>query len=260
MFYGDAIMNFNGGKGAEIAISDKASFKENMAAKSGGAISNYYGKVTIGEEALFEKNRSGTSGGAIATYTYSDGYVGDFSIADQATFKSNEAQENGGILTIVTPDDAQTTFTGNSANVDGAVSNHSTGTVDLGSNVLFSSNHALWAGAIFNQRATLTLGDNVKFVGNYSTGAADGSGVTTSNYGDGGMGGAIMNQSDNKNSAATFKIGANSYFEGNRSEQSSGGAIANYRHTTTGNAEIDTVSMTIGAGAQFISNTAACNL
>lgn len=269
---GGAIMNqADANKTTSLEIGEGAVFESNSAAKSGGAISNYAWQdhekhfnrepttnvvLTIGDGAEFTLNTAGVQGGAI----YNDGKLelGQTKFDQNSVTGQKSNSQGGAIFNAGTMDlEAESSFTNNEAWIGGAISNNGTSTeaqAFIGDSVTFKNNHAQWAGAIFNQRASMKIGEKVEFINNYSEGAATGAGVTGTDYGDGGMGGAIMNQSDNNERPAVFEIGAESYFEGNESKQSSGGAIANYRHAT---ADIGTVSMTIGADAQFISNTAA---
>ena len=148
---------------AQIKIGNQANFSSNKAtAESGGAIYSWdsdvqasKGVVTVGEEATFDQNEAAWSGGAIANF---DGKV---DIAQGAQFTTNKALDgNGGAIannvSVGTVKDTQlniagnTTFSGNSVastsegyGRGGAIYN--AGTVNLDSkkgNITFSQNTA----------------------------------------------------------------------------------------------------------------------
>lgn len=242
-----------------LIVTD-TTFSENEA-ETGGAI-HAEDAVTVEGSSLFDGNKASLQGGAI--YVSGTGILdGELSVSSgtenaHVTFANNKvtgtnsssqggAIYNSGLINI----GDYTAFTNNSAVIGGAISNQSTKENVIGNHVSFEGNTAEWAGAIFNQRANLTIGDSVRFVNNKATGTNPG--VTAQDYGDAGMGGAIQNQGTSK---STLTIGSNAYFEGNTSEHSYGGAIANYAHTKYG-ATTDSIITTIGAGSSFINNSAA---
>ena len=113
--HGGAIMNFNGGNGAAMTIGDGATFDSNTAGKTGGAISNWGGKMALAD-ATFTNNTAATNGGAIYNDTY---YQDDSSFTiSGATFTGNSAEEEGGAIynagTMTLSGD--NTFTDNTAN------------------------------------------------------------------------------------------------------------------------------------------------
>lgn len=230
---------------------------------NGGAL-NATSDVPV-SNSLFEKYSATGHGGAIYIGTSGKITIDDgVSEESHTTFENNSAGNqggaiyNGGTITIGN----YTGFDGNTALVGGAISNNTTHSANtIGDHVTFKNNTATWAGAIFNQNAELTLGDSVEFTNNRSDGKADGSGVTSKNYGDGGMGGAIMNQANTGDEGTTkITIGQNALFDGNVSEQSSGGAVANFRHTKEGQTVgVEEVVFEIGANASFIGNEAGQN-
>lgn len=220
--------------GAQLVINDGSqephtTFEGNSANSQGGALFNS-GEMQI------------SAGTENAHVTFANNKVTETNSSSQGG-----AIYNSGLINI----GDYTAFTNNSAVIGGAISNQSTKENVIGNHVSFEGNTAEWAGAIFNQRANLTIGDNVRFVNNKATGTKPG--VTAQDYGDAGMGGAIQNQGTSK---STLTIGSNAYFEGNTSEHSYGGAIANYAHTKYG-ATTDSIITTIGAGSSFINNSAA---
>ena len=134
--HGGAIMNYNEGDAALIAVGSGALFNQNEAFKTGGAISNWGGEVTIAENATFTNNVAGTSGGAIYNdpYNKSDAV---FEIAANAVFENNQAAGQGGaIYNTATMSLAGATFKGNTAN--GALNDiHNEGTLNLSGNIVF---------------------------------------------------------------------------------------------------------------------------
>ena len=93
--HGGAIMNFNGGNGAGMTIGDGATFDSNKAGKTGGAISNWGGKMALAD-ATFTNNTAATNGGAIYNDTY---YKDDSSFTiSGSTFTGNSAEEEGGAI------------------------------------------------------------------------------------------------------------------------------------------------------------------
>lgn len=239
-------------------VINNATFSGNKA-ETGGAISAE-DTLTISEASSFNGNKATLQGGAISIL--GTGTLGGELVISEGTeeshviFSNNEvtgtnsssqggAIYNSGLINI----GDYTEFTSNSATIGGAISNQSTKDNVIGNHVSFDGNTAEWAGAIFNQRSNLKIGDNVSFVNNKATGTTPG--VTADDYGDAGMGGAIQNQGT---SESTLTIGSKAYFEGNSSEHSYGGAIANYAHKGT---DAGIIVTNIGADAQFIGNSAA---
>ena len=239
-------------------VINNATFSGNEA-ETGGAISAE-DTLTISGASSFNGNKATLQGGAISIL--GTGTLGGELVISEGTeeshviFSNNEvtgtnsssqggAIYNSGLINI----GDYTEFTSNSATIGGAISNQSTKDNVIGNHVSFDGNTAEWAGAIFNQRSNLKIGDNVSFVNNKATGTTPG--VTADDYGDAGMGGAIQNQGT---SESTLTIGSKAYFEGNSSEHSYGGAIANYAHKGT---DAGIIVTNIGADAQFIGNSAA---
>ena len=258
--HGGAIMNFNGGNGAAMTIGDGATFDSNKAGKTGGAISNWGGKMALAD-ATFTNNTAATNGGAI----YNDTYYQDdssFTISGatftgntasqggaiynagnmtvDATFTGNKASQGGAILnyggtgTSLTIGDGSVFRSNEASSVGGAISHVDAGNMVIGNDVLFESNVSVagQGGAIHNQRGTTEIGNNAKFINNIAKG-----------YG----GGAIYQDTDSTVSSVT--IGTNAEFIGNETEASHGGAIMNFNG---GNG----AAMTIGDGATFDSNKA----
>lgn len=242
--------------GQQVIITD-TKFTENKA-ETGGAI-RAEDSLTVGGSSLFKENEASKQGGAIyvsGEKSLDGELIIEGTKESHVTFLNNKvtgtdsssqggAIYNSGLINI----GDYTEFTGNSATIGGAISNQSTKDNVIGNHVSFDGNTAEWAGAIFNQRSNLKIGDNVSFVNNKATGTTPG--VTADDYGDAGMGGAIQNQGT---SESTLTIGSKAYFEGNSSEHSYGGAIANYAHKGT---DAGIIVTNIGADAQFIGNSAA---
>lgn len=264
---GGAIMNqADAGNQTKVTIGSNAYFEKNSAARSGGAIANYAWTdivahknnaptenvvLTIGEGAVFYSNNAVVQGGAI----YNDGKLelGKTTFDNNAVTGKTSSSQGGAIYNAGKMSvGADSSFTNNEAWIGGAISNNgSSASLDIGNSVTFENNQAQWAGAIFNQNSALTIADGAHFINNKATGTTPG--VTAQDYGDAGMGGAIQNQGT---SSSTLTIGKEALFEGNTSEHSYGGAIANYAHTQYG-ATTESIITTIGAGSSFINNSAA---
>lgn len=211
---------------------------------------------------------------------------------NNATFRDNSAAENGGALFVgpnagtVTATD--TTFTGNTAKLGGAIYN--TGNMTVGG--IFTGNEAQQGGAIMNYTrndgCTLTISDDSSFKDNKASAVGGaishvdagkmfiGNNVLfEGNQSIGGQGGALHNQrasteignnvkfynniakgygggaiyQDTNSTASSVTIGSAAEFIGNETETSHGGAIMNFNGG-------DGAALTIGAGAIFDSNKA----
>ncbi len=128
-------------------------------------------------------------------------------------------------------------FTGNHGSVGGAISTvDATDKTSVGHNISFIGNTSeMQGGAVHNQRATTTIGNNAKFENNTALG-----------YG----GGAVYQDTDG--TPASLTIGDNAQFKNNKTEASHGGAIMNFNAN-------ESSTITLGKGAVFENNTAAKN-
>lgn len=128
-------------------------------------------------------------------------------------------------------------FTGNHGLVGGAVSTvDATDKTAVGHNVSFIGNTSeMQGGAVHNQRAVTTIGNNAKFENNTALG-----------YG----GGAVYQDTDG--TPAGLTIGDNAVFRNNETKASHGGAVMNFNAN-------ESSTVTLGAGAVFENNTAAKN-
>ena len=275
--------------GANTTLGTGVEFSNNESTKDGGAVmigSGYADTtVTFGDGAKFSGNKStGGSGGAIQTGA--GGY--DLTVnLGRAEFTDNEAAVNGGAIfnsdmgNTSTVSTGASTFTGNSAGTYGGAIYNTGGTVNVGEGSSFgaadisydtegnitgytlvegSGNTAAQGGAIANYESTgeVNIGDNVTFAGNSATvGGAistvnnDGSTATTE------IGNNVTfigNTAENQagaihNQRSKTTIGDEAKFYGNTAKTHGGGAI--YNDSSTGNATV-----TVGAGAQFVNNTA----
>lgn len=128
-------------------------------------------------------------------------------------------------------------FTGNHGSVGGAVSTvDATDKTSIGHNISFIGNISeMQGGAVHNQRAVTTIGNNAKFENNTALG-----------YG----GGAVYQDTDG--TPASLTIGDNAQFINNKTEASHGGAIMNFNAN-------ESSTVTLGKGAVFENNTAAKN-
>ena len=218
----------------DVTIEDNATFKDNKAARDGGAIYVYSissdpkpSTFTIGDNAVFEGNQAGIEnengegytqsvvfGGAISVCTeeYKSENNSSFTIGDNAVFRNNKAGTvsssvagYGGavynsLVDVTIGSNAK--FEGNEAtSYGGAVYN--SGNITIKDNALFKNNNTNNGGAVYNQ-GNLEIGQNAIFKNN-----------NASLYG-----GAIYNYS-------SFTIGEKALFEGN-SAGSMGGAIFNW--------------------------------
>lgn len=182
---------------------------------------------------LFEGNSAGNQGGAI----FNGGKTGTSVIGNWTAFIGNTSTIAGGAISNNT-----------------SPANYETASLQIKDNVLFQDNSSKMGGAIFNQRDVMTIGNDVKFIGN-STTSTDTSG--TGGF-DAGSGGAIMNQAT-KDTEAKITIGSGAIFDQNTAKKS-GGAIANYAWGDSGNDNWinseDAVVINIGADATFTGNSA----
>lgn len=223
----------------------------NSAKNHGGAIYIDRGAVlTIndGEEkdhTTFEGNSSGNQGGAI----FNGGNIGKSVIGDWTAFIKNTSTIAGGAISNNSND-----FPGGSTGCSTCSKDYANSSLQIKNNVLFQENSSKMGGAIFNQRDVMTIGNDVKFVGN-STTTTDTSGTGGT---DAGSGGAIMNQAT-KDTKAEITIGSGAIFDQNTAKKS-GGAIANYAWRDSGNENWinseDAVVINIGAEATFTGNSA----
>ena len=235
--WSDSSQFANSAGNVQMMIGDGATFTGNSAGSQGGAIYND-GTLTFEGSAKFYNNgktdttsNGPTSGGAISN-------AGTMTL-ETSYFEGNSSQSMGGAV-FNSGAHAQISFNdkvifkyNHSAN-GGALFNSSAKNASIADGAEFTGNNAEYAGAIYNHLSTLTIGNELRMEGNYTT---DGSA------------GAIAN--DN---AGVIKIGASAKFLGNTSARS-GGAI--YQYITS---EIDGgSSFTIGDGALFSGNKAESN-
>ena len=222
----------NGSSNGSFTLGDGAKFIENSAKGDGGAIYTNIGNhlntdycFHIGNNVTFSTNTSmNGNGGAISA-----GVSSILTLGYGATFSNNSASngEGGAIfnknkITI----DSGASFTDNTAQIGGAISNDYTNTyalIEIGNGVSFSSNTASNLGGAIANGATININNNANFINN----TAD-------------RGGAIYN-------TANINIGTGAQFINNEATGYRGGAIYN---------EASNGSFTLGNGAKFIENSA----
>lgn len=276
---GGAILNADGA----VSFQDGSTviFTNNKATGDGGAILNATTltdrinsfDLTKVDSVTFSNNNATGNGGAIANIKGQTGSnPAEIKIAN-ATFSNNSATTNGGAVynnngTVTISKDANVLFTGNSANLGGAVygdqqstlnikdgttENHvifegntattaggaiaayTGATINVGANTEFKNNTAVAdaGGAIYADNSVLTIGEGVKFTGNKALAKQNPS------TGEKGAAGAVYAY----NTDVTIKD--NVTFEDNGSQYAAG---ALYIWNT------DDSTAKIGEGVKFINN------
>ena len=276
---GGAILNADGA----VSFQDGSTviFTNNEATGDGGAILNATTltdrinsfDLTKVDSVTFSNNNATGNGGAIANIKGQTGSnPAEIKIAN-ATFSNNSATTNGGAVynnngTVTISKDANVLFTGNSANLGGAVygdqqstlniedgttENHvifegntattaggaiaayTDATINVGANTEFKNNKAVAdaGGAIYADNSVLTIGEGVKFTGNKALAKQNPS------TGEKGAAGAVYAY----NTDVTIKD--NVTFEDNGSQYAAG---ALYIWNTDGS------TAKIGEGVKFINN------
>lgn len=299
-WYGGAVYNWG-----NIIIGNNVIFSSNSSNYAGGAIYNMDAStITISSGAKFTNNSATSKGGAI----YNAGILNLTADTDNIKFTSNTSTNGGaiynlGILNLtnyinnieITGNTAsdeggaicnyggkvyignRTLFKNNTADVGGAIFNsYSTGTIDIGENVVFNSNHAdEYGGAIYNNHNDINIGSYSVFSSNSS--GMDGGAICNVNGGDinirnnavfnansANYGGAIDNETGSR-----ITIWDNAVFSSNSANY--GGGIYNWGEIETireavfsSNSAIyggaiyanDDSTTTILHGAKFINNSA----
>ncbi len=245
---------YNNGK---ITFGGTATFSNNQAVSSGGAVYNSghnFGTssnaiMTFNKATTFTKNSSGSDGGAI--YAYKSNTI----FNNTASFTNNSAGSDGGAIdaydsSIIFKNTA--TFTGNTASRLGGAIYNSYGAVEFQKTATFSNNKttatstSAAGGAIYTGylgTSTLTFKDMATFSGNSASTSAESNNAS---------GGAIYNYLTTGATGATVTFEKGTSFSGNSVKATGtdgnayGGAIRNYYGA----------SVTFSGMTEFKNNTA----
>jgi len=222
--HGGAI--YNGGNtdvvgGVASMVISNTTFSKNTAVKRGGAIYNG-GNMVVG--GTFEGNHAGSYGGAIFN-------VGDLTISEGSKFVGNSTDYVGGAIAVAVNQNAS---------------------LDIGENVLFESNTALYDGGALGNYYSTTVAQGVKFVNNKAqTGTNDSQAIG---------GGAISLGAESKTllSKSTFTGNVSGYDGGaigtrhSLSADNSGSKLTINDSIFDGNKALGTVSSTQGIGSSLV--------
>ncbi len=226
-----------------------STFTENSAG-TGGAIA-VEEEIVISGNSSFSENSSTSNGGAVWVNPAIEGshlIVADGTESEHVVFANNHSGDQGGAIYngSVTEIGDYTVFEGNTALIGGAISTNTNGSVNpnasmtIGNNVSFIGNEAEHqGGAIFAQKSDLVIGDDVQFVKNHSSEFT---------------GGAIYIDTD-QGVESTTVIGDRAVFDGNTSDT---GAGAIYIYANQETAET-TATLRIGDDASFSNNSTTGN-
>ncbi len=239
----------------EDYTTTQTEYKNYTQSGSGGVfdVSGDNATLTVQNGVSFSSNTAQGSpayGGAIeVSNRYSKVKIGS-----RVGFRYNKAEYGGAIDNFgnIEIGDNVLFSSNKSSSSGGAIYNDGTynkaGIITIGSGAAFNTNEAAYGGAIYNFRGSdITFGDRATFAGNKSKR----------------HGGAIYNE-------AVLTFGSNSVFQNNGAEEDGGGAIYNTadgemiigtnsmflvnKSTSTGGAIYNEGTMTINSGASFINN------